>query len=114
MQFQKLVQVAIILLVFTSHQAIARNITMVSVDWVPHYGNELPENGLTTALVKATFEAGAYNASIEFIPWERALKEVDQGKYDVIFGAYNNAGRFAFSKLNKQDNEFRKFWGSIE
>jgi len=95
MQFQKLIQVVIIFLVFTSHQAIARNITMVSVDWAPHYGSELPENGLTTALVKAAFEAGGHNASIEFIPWERALKEVDQGKYDVVMGAYNNAERAA-------------------
>ena len=57
MHFQKFIQVAIIALAITSHQAIARNVTMVSVEWAPHYGSELPEKGLTTALVKAAFEA---------------------------------------------------------
>ncbi|MEM7564926.1 MAG: transporter substrate-binding domain-containing protein [Pseudomonadota bacterium] len=93
MHIKKLIQIAMIALVLSSQQAIARNVTMVSVNWAPHYGSDLPENGLTTALVKAAFEAGGHNASIEFIPWERALKEVEQGKYDVVMGAYNNAER---------------------
>ena len=52
----------------------ARQITMVTVDWAPHYGKDLPENGLTTALVKAAFKTGGHDANIEFIPWPRALK----------------------------------------
>jgi polar amino acid transport system substrate-binding protein len=111
MQFQKLIQVAIIALAITSHQAVARNVTMVSVEWAPHYGTGLPENGLTTALVKAAFEAGGHDASIEFIPWERALKEVDQGKYDIVMGAYSNSERSA--KYHMSDEIYKLELGII-
>ena len=73
--------------------ALARNISMVTVEWAPHYGSDLPEKGLTTALVKAAFKAGGHNAEVEFIPWERALKEVRGGLHDVVMGAYYNDER---------------------
>ncbi len=66
---------------------------MVTVEWAPHYGSNLPEKGLTTALVKAAFKAGGHNAEVEFIPWERALKEVKEGLHDVVMGAYYNEER---------------------
>jgi polar amino acid transport system substrate-binding protein len=57
----------------------ARGVSMVTVEWAPHYGSNLPENGLMTALTTAAFKAGGHDASIEFIPWPRALKEVEAG-----------------------------------
>lgn len=66
---------------------------MVTVEWAPHYGADLPENGLTTALVKAAFKAAGHNAEVEFIPWKRALKEVREGLHDVVMGAYFNEER---------------------
>lgn len=66
---------------------------MVTVEWAPHYGKDLPENGLTTALVKAAFKAAGHNAEVEFIPWKRALKEVKEGLHDVVMGAYFNEER---------------------
>jgi len=71
----------------------ARSVSMVTIDWAPHYGVDLPENGLMTALTTAAFKAGGHDASIEFIPWPRALKEVEEGKFDIVMGAYNNAER---------------------
>ena len=71
----------------------AREISMLTVEWAPHYGADLPENGLTTALVKAAFRAAGHRSEVDFIPWARALKEVEEGKADVVMGAYFNEER---------------------
>lgn len=86
----------LICFVFTagfSNIGAARSISMVTVEWAPHYGSNLPENGLTTALVKAAFKAVGHDAEIQFTPWERALKEVQEGTHDVVMGAYDNLER---------------------
>ncbi len=66
---------------------------MLTVEWAPHYGSELPENGLTTAIVKAAFKAEGHNSDVDFIPWARALKEVEQGNSDIVMGAYHSKER---------------------
>ncbi len=79
----------------------ARTVTMVTVDWAPHYGADLPENGLMSALTVAAFKAGGHEASIEFIPWPRALKGVLEGEYDIVMGAYDNAERREIYHMSK-------------
>ena len=83
----------IVVLLLASSWVHARDISMLTVEWAPHYSSELPEQGLTTALVKAAFKAVGHNSSVDFIPWARALKEVEEGKADVVMGAYRNAER---------------------
>ena len=83
----------LVALLTTTSVAQARDITMLTLNWAPHYGEDLPEQGLTTALVKAAFKADGHNAGIEFVPWSRALKEVEEGKADVVMGAYYNEER---------------------
>ncbi len=92
-----------LVLVFVSAlcTAQAREISMLTVEWAPHYGSELPEKGLTTALVTAAFKASGHDAEVDFIPWARALKEVEDGNADVVMGAYFNEERskiFHYSK----------------
>lgn len=93
MRRYSVILISLVLLHLTSTAASARNVTMLTLNWAPHYGEDLPEQGLTTALVKAAFKAGGHNASIEFVPWSRALKEVEEGKADVVMGAYYNEER---------------------
>ena len=76
-------------------QSLAREISMLTVEWAPHYGSTLPEKGLTTALVKAAFKAGGHTSEVEFVPWPRALADVKEGKADVVMGAYRNKEREA-------------------
>lgn len=80
------------LTIATTH-ATAREITMLTVEWPPHYGSELPEQGLTTALVKAAFQAGGHTSTLAFVPWARALKEVKEGGADIVMGAYHSEAR---------------------
>lgn len=93
MQTRKLVTALILFLAVMSGAAHARDISMLTVEWAPHYGSELREKGLTTALVNAAFKAGGHTSDVEFIPWARALKEVEEGKSDVVMGAYHNKER---------------------
>lgn len=101
--FNKISFVALILATLTFVLPVqARSISMVTVEWAPHYGSDLPEKGLTTALVTAAFKAGGHDAQVEFIPWARALKEVDEGKFDIVMGAYDNEERRATYHMSKR------------
>ena len=84
MQFKNLAAFCILSLLTLNGSVQAREISMLTVDWAPHYGSALPEQGLTTAIVKAAFKAGGHSSKVEFIPWERALAEVEAGKSDVV------------------------------
>ena len=93
MQILRFLVATLILSMLVSGSVQARNISMLTVEWAPHYGSSLPEKGLTTALVKAAFKAGGHSSQVDFIPWARALKEVEEGKSDVVMGAYFNEER---------------------
>lgn len=93
MQTHKIITALLFTLAVMIPNAQARDISMLTVEWAPHYGSELPEKGLTTAIVKAAFKAGGHTSDVEFIPWTRALKEVEEGKSDVVMGAYYNDER---------------------
>ena len=94
MQFFKSIMAAMLsLLIAGACQVQAREISMLTVEWAPHYGSELPEKGLTTAVVKAAFKAGGHSSKVDFIPWPRALKEVEEGKSDIVMGAYHSNER---------------------
>lgn len=93
MQLKQLIAICILSVVTLSGGVQAREISMLTVEWAPHYGAELPEQGLTTAIVKAAFKAEGHSSSVEFIPWARALKEVEVGKSDVVMGAYHSKER---------------------
>ena len=93
MQYKNLTALCILSLLALSGSVQAREISMLTVEWAPHYGSELPEQGLTTAIVKAAFEAGGHSSRVEFTPWARALKEVEAGNSDVVMGAYHDKER---------------------
>ena len=93
MQFRIITALCILSLLTVGGSVQAREISMLTVEWAPHYGSELPEQGLTTAIVKAAFKAGGHSSEVEFMPWARALKEVEAGNSDVVMGAYHNKER---------------------
>lgn len=93
MHFKLFGTALMIALLTMSAELRARDISMLTVEWAPHYGSELPEKGLTTAIVRAAFRAEGHDSDVDFIPWARALKEVEQGKSDIVMGAYHNKER---------------------
>ncbi len=93
MQFKTIATLLIFVLSVLTGGVSARDISMLTVEWAPHYGSDLPEKGLTTAIVKAAFKAQGHTSDVDFIPWTRALKEVEEGKSDIVMGAYHNKER---------------------
>ncbi|MEM7291981.1 MAG: transporter substrate-binding domain-containing protein [Pseudomonadota bacterium] len=71
----------------------ARDVSMVTVDWQPYYGSGLLDDGVITDVVREAFRRGGHNASVEYIPWTRALKTVEAGEHDIVMGAYYNDER---------------------
>lgn len=76
-----------------SPTAFSRTVTGVTVSWAPHYGPDMPDDGALTQITKAAFERTGHNANLEFIAWNRALKNVEEGKSDFVMGAYYNEER---------------------
>ena len=90
----KLTRLSILCLLATlSISAQARDISMVTVNWQPYYGDGLDNGGVLTELTQTAFARKGHNSSIEFMPWSRALKLVEEGSNDVIMGAYFNEER---------------------
>ncbi|MGF1740390.1 transporter substrate-binding domain-containing protein [Vibrio profundum] len=76
-------------------------IRLVTTDWDPYYGSELRNGGVITVIVKAAFSKAGVESTIRFVPWKRAIQEVEEGKSDVLMGAYyshDRARRFMFSQ----------------
>lgn len=71
----------------------ARTVTGVTVEWAPHYGSSLEDGGALTVITKEAFRRKGHNADVQFIPWNRALKDVLEGKSDFVMGAYFNDER---------------------
>ncbi len=82
-----------IVAVLSMPAAHARQITMCTLNWEPFYGAELPRNGFFTELVREAFERGGHTVNVEFMPWARAMLEVEQGDREVLLGAYYSEER---------------------
>ena len=85
--------IAIILLTGLSVPASARDLTGVTVEWAPHYGSELDQGGALTVITKEAFRRTGHSAELNYIAWNRALKNVEEGKNDFVMGAYINPER---------------------
>jgi polar amino acid transport system substrate-binding protein len=81
------------LAVLIASPCLAREISIATLEWPPNISVNLPEYGLTGAMVKAAFEAVGHTVNIQFMPWTRALKEVLDGRTEVVMGAYYNEDR---------------------
>ncbi len=87
---KRLCRLQLIIFIFSSCLTMinAKELTMVTVDWAPYYGSEMSNNGVITVIVKTAFQRSGIEASIKFIPWKRAMKEVEIGKSDMLLGVY--------------------------
>jgi polar amino acid transport system substrate-binding protein len=93
---------ALFLAVLIATPCFAREISIATLEWPPNISSSLPGYGLNSALVKAAFEAAGHTVNIQFMPWTRALKDVLDGRNEVVMGAYynkNRADKYIYSDL---------------
>lgn len=81
------------LIAFGFSNSSARSLTGESVDWEPHYGEALEDGGPLTIITRLAFERGGHDAQFAFTAWNRAIKNVLEGKSDFVWGAYYNEER---------------------
>ncbi len=65
--------VGLSLLLTDGAQAQARKVEIATLDWPPYVSAQLPEEGATSAVLKAAFTAAGYQAHLQFLPWKRAV-----------------------------------------
>lgn len=73
--------------------ASAREVVLCTLNWEPYYGENLPRDGFFTEIVRTAFERAGHSVKVEFMPWARAMLEVEQGDRDVLLGAYYSEER---------------------
>lgn len=90
---------ALLISAFISYPVMSDPIRIVTTDWAPYFASELREGGVITAITKAAYSKAGVETTFRFVPWKRAIQEVEEGKSDVLMGAYyshDRARRFAF------------------
>jgi polar amino acid transport system substrate-binding protein len=68
-------------------------VSFVSVDWQPYAGELLPEYGVGSAIIAAVCQRAGFEPSFHFMPWKRAMEDVDKGKHDALYSAYSSSRR---------------------
>ncbi|GAB6887231.1 ABC transporter substrate-binding protein [Desulfothermus okinawensis JCM 13304] len=63
-------------------------ITLLTLEWPPYVGKELPQKGYTYVLVKKVLEKMGYSVEIKFRPWTRIIHKGKKGEIDGFFPAY--------------------------
>ncbi len=73
------------LLAGTAAQAADRPVVrLASLEWPPHAGPALPQEGTTIARVRSALASQGYRLEVEFLPWARALRAAEAGDHGVV------------------------------
>ncbi|RKZ38318.1 MAG: hypothetical protein DRQ49_01275 [Gammaproteobacteria bacterium] len=70
-----------------------KRFTLVTVDFPPYYGENLPEQGWVSEVVRTALESQGYEVEIKFMSWVKAVADTKQGYYDALLGAYRTPER---------------------
>lgn len=74
--------------IYHFNSAAEKQITLATLDWPPYISEQLCDGGWVFQLAVSLFHAAGYGVKIEFLPWARAVRKVEQGEYDVLFPEY--------------------------
>ena len=83
---------AVLLTLFCATQVIAneKDVSLAVLNWQPYVGEKLDNFGFGAEILIEAFERAGYKAKLNFMPWARALKDTEAGKYDAVcFGYYS-------------------------
>lgn len=69
------------------------SIHLTTLDWPPYYGSSLQGYGVVSNIVQTAFSDAKYSVKFTFVPWARALRNVEAGTADGLLGAYKTDER---------------------
>lgn len=79
----------------------AETLRLVADRWPPFTGEHLPYNGLASDLVTTALQRAGYATTYVEVPWERAIRGVQRGDYDVLVDAWFSEERAAFGHFSQ-------------
>ena len=73
-------------------------VRIVTLDWPPYTGSELPKGGATTEVVRAAFAKVGHDIEVVYRPWKRAINMAVKGSDGVVayFPGYHCGHRPGF------------------
>lgn len=75
-------------LLLTTAGAQADTLRVATLDWAPYVGPDLPGKGLASRILDEALALDGHRAELVFLPWQRALKEAAEGRFDALMPAY--------------------------
>lgn len=100
MKIRYFIIVILSLLIAAQSFAAKKQIRLLTLDWEPYVGSEIPNNGFVATIITQAFTKAGYDVKIEFHPWNKAMEIAQDGKADGVFPAYHKKSReehFIFS-----------------
>lgn len=77
-------RISVIFLVFFSATSAAQQIKVAAIDWCPQICPQASEKGYIIETIDAVFEGSAYQLTIDYFPWSRAIKGVEDGSLHLL------------------------------
>lgn len=74
---------------------------LVANPWPPFNDQSLPGKGLSGELVERALLRAGYRTSYAEVPWERAVRGLRRGDYDVLINAWYNEERTGFGHFSQ-------------
>lgn len=100
---KKLLLLCCLTLVFFTGQGQAEPLRVATLDYPPYQYQEDGEiKGLAATLIQEIFRRMDQPIEITFYPFPRALRNIQEGKSDVIFTFYHKEEREAFAEYSKE------------
>jgi polar amino acid transport system substrate-binding protein len=83
-------------LLVSSFALMAEPLRIVSSEFVPHNGENLPNQGHAVQLVREIFATQQQDIQLDFLPWPRALLQAKQGEAAAIISVWFDAERAGY------------------
>ncbi|HVN71343.1 MAG TPA: transporter substrate-binding domain-containing protein [Desulfomonilia bacterium] len=79
--------------IFMTGTVYAGNLNVATLDWEPYVGRTLTNQGFNTEIVTEAFKRAGYTVKIDFMPFDKAIEEATEGKYDAVYPEYYSKER---------------------
>lgn len=99
----------LIFLLLLSFSAYSGTMTLASGEYAPYSGETIPNQGISTMIVKAIFSELKQDVQVSFMPWNRAMKNVSNGN---VVGSYPwniNSDRLKYNYFSRPIHSYRVF-----
>jgi ABC-type amino acid transport substrate-binding protein len=91
-----IVVILLSLMIGVQGAAAQKQVKLLSLTWEPYAGPDMPQKGISSAIVRMAFEKAGYAVEIEFHSWDRSLEMAKAGQADGLFPTYHTKEREAY------------------